>query len=439
VARAAADSTSVNTHGFARILTSFVGRTAETAELAGLLEDYRLLTVTGPGGVGKSRLAGEVAGRVAERFADGAWLVELASVEDPAQVPGAVMTAFGLHSERDAPAAGQLAAALALRQLLLVLDNCEHVLPAVAALCGDLLQSADDVRILATSREPIGIAGEIRYRLEPLGLPSPGEAPGQLNSDAARLFADRACWADRHFEISKESSPDVARIVARLDGMPLAIELAAARVEALGVRQLADRLDAELELLADADRLAPARQRPLTATAEWSYRLLTGTEQRVFSRLTIFPAHFSADAAVAVAGQDASAAVLRLVDCSLVTPPVVGPDGRARYRMLETLRAYGLHQLALAGEGEDAAARLAEHAVSVAEQATAQLKASGHELAGLRWLDAEDAAVHTVLNWALANQPGTALRLALALAPCGLLPCVTPSPSADRRLCWYEH
>src|SRR5215467_4099151 len=179
-------------HGFTDALTSFVGRTAEAQELAALVAEYRLVTVTGPGGVGKTRLASEVARRMVSRFADGAWLVELATVAEPAQVAAAILVTLGLPEERDMPAGRQLVTVTARWQLLLVLDNCEHVLPAVARLCRDLLSAADDMRILATSREPIGIAGEIRYRLGPLGLPSAGAPPGQEEPDAVALFAERA-------------------------------------------------------------------------------------------------------------------------------------------------------------------------------------------------------------------------------------------------------
>ena len=177
---------------FTNALTSFVGRTAETRELAALVAEYRLVTVTGPGGVGKTRLAGEVARRAVSRFADGVWLVELASVADPAQVAAAVLAALGLPEGREVPPAQRLVTVMAGRQVLLVLDNCEHVLSAVTGLCRDLLAAADDMRILATSREPLGIPGEIRYRLGPLGQPSAGGPSQAEEPDAVALFAERA-------------------------------------------------------------------------------------------------------------------------------------------------------------------------------------------------------------------------------------------------------
>jgi len=404
-------------HGFPAALTSFVGRAGPVSKVAGLLEQYRLVTVTGPGGAGKTRLAGEVARKVAGRFADGVWLAELAAVADPALVPAAVAAALGVRDLPGVPAAEALGQVLARQQLLLVLDNCEHLLAAVAQLCGSLLPSADDVRVLATSREPIGAGGEARYRLGPLGLPGPGDLGGIGGSEAVTLFADRARQADAHFELDRESGPVVARIVARLDAMPLAIELAAARVEALGVAPLLDRLDDRFTVLAGGDVLAPSRQRSLAAAVQWSYQLLAEDERRVFRLVSVIPGPFTLQAAGAVAGPGAGQAVLHLVDCSLLVPPRAGPDGRARYVMLETLRAFGLERLAEAGEHAGAAAALAEYALGVAQQAEAGLQTSTGELAAARWLDAEDATVHQALTWAVDHDPGTALGLAVALAP----------------------
>jgi predicted ATPase/DNA-binding CsgD family transcriptional regulator len=403
-------------HGFAPALTSFIGRDGPLREVAALLAEYRLVTATGPGGAGKTRLAGQVAGQVAGRFADGAWLVELAPVRDPALVPAVVAAALGVRDQPGVPAAGVLARVLARQQLLLVLDNCEHLIGAAAELCAGLLAACDDVRVLATSREPLAVAGEARYRLGPLTLPGPGDGADAARCEAVALFADRAQRADARFALDGETGLAVARLVARLDGMPLAIELAAARVEALGVTQLLDRLDDRFALLAGADRLAPDRQRSLAATVEWSYRLLEERERRAFRALSVFPAGFTLEAAEAVAGPGAGPAVLHLVDCSLLTPPRAGPDGRARYVMLETLRAYGAGLLAAAGEEDAAAAALAGWAVGVAEQAAAGLLTSTGEAAAARWLDAEDATMRQVLAWGMGRDREAALRLAATLA-----------------------
>ena len=408
-------------HGFPAALTSFIGRAGPAREVAGLLERHRLVTVTGPGGTGKTRLASEVALRVAGRFADGVWLAELAPVGDPARIAAVVTAALGVREQPGVPVAEVLARVLARQQLLLVLDNCEHVVDAAALLCAGLLGACDDVRVLATSREPLAVAGEARYRLGPLTLPAPGDPAEGGGSEAVTLFADRARQVDAGFTLDGRTRPLVAELVRRLDGMPLAIELAAARVEALGVRQLLDRLDERFALLTAGDRLAPSRHRSLAATVEWSYRLLEEPGRRVFRAVSVFPGPFTLEAAEAVAGEGAGPVVLRLVDCSLLVPPRAGPDGRSRYVMLETLRAYGAGLLTAAGEQDEAAAAAARWAVGMAEQAAAGLQTVEGEVAAAQWLDAEDAAVAQVLAWALKHDAAVALRLAVAVAPWWLL------------------
>jgi predicted ATPase/DNA-binding CsgD family transcriptional regulator len=416
VERSAVADVAGSTHGFPAVLTSFVGRAGAVEEIAGLLAEHRLVTVTGPGGAGKTRLADAVAEQVAGRFADGVWLAELATVRDPAQVAAAVAAALGVSGLPAGAAADTLTHALARRQLLLVLDNCEHVIGAAAELCGRLLLGADDVRILATSREPLRIAGELRYRLGPLTVPDPDDRAAAAESEAVTLFADRAWLVDPRFMLDEKTTPVVARLVARLDGMPLAIELAAARVDALGLAQLLDRIDDRFGLLADGDRMADERQRSLAATVQWSYQLLDDPERRIFRAVSAFPGPFTLEGAEAVAGPGAGRAVLRLVDCSLLVPPRVDPDGQSRYVMLETLRAYGAGLLAEADEGDAVAAALAAYALRVAEDASAGLTASAGEMAAARSLDAEDATMRQALEWAMEHDAAVAPRLAAALA-----------------------
>ncbi len=403
--------------GFPPALTSFIGRAGAVDEVSGLLDQYRLVTVTGPGGSGKTRLAGEVAKRVVGRFADGVWLAELAAVADPALVASVVAAALQVRELPGRPAAEALGQALGRQQLLLVLDNCEHVIGAAAGLCAGLLHAGDDVRILATSREPLRVAGEARYRLAPLTLPDQDDLADVAGCEAVALFTDRARQADMRFALNGETGPAVAQLVARLDGMPLAIELAAARVEALGVAQLLERIDDRFGLLVAADRLAASRQRSLAATVEWSYQLLDEQERRVFRAVSVFPGPFTLEAAEAVAGAGAGPAVLRLVDCSLLSPPRTGPDGRCRYVMLETLRTYGARLLAEAGEDAGAAAALAGFALRVAEEAAEGLQTTAGELAAARRLDAEDATMRHVLAWAMEHDRAVGMRLAVALAP----------------------
>ena len=411
----AAGGMTAGVHGMPVALTSFVGRAAQVDEVAGLLKQSRLVTVTGPGGAGKTRLAGEVVRRVAGRFADGVWLVELAMVAGQEQVAEVVAAALGVREQPGVPVAGTLARVLARQQVLLVLDNCEHVLAAAARLCGELVAACDDLRVLATSREGLRVGGEARYRLGPLAVPDPDDLADAAMAEAVVLFADRARQADAYFVLDSRTGPQVARLVARLDGMPLAIELAAARTEALGVSQLLERLDNRFALLAGGDRLAPPRQQSLAATVEWSYQLLDEPGRRAFRAVSVFPGPFTLEGAEAVAGTGAGLAVLRLVDCSLLVPPRTGVDGRPRYVMLETLRAYGAKLRVEAGEQDTVSAALAGYALRVAEEAAAGLQSSAGEVAAARSLDAEEPATRQVAGWAIGHDAVLAVRLADAL------------------------
>ena len=411
----AADAAAGGVHGFPAALTSFIGRAGPVREVAGLLAEYRLVTVTGPGGVGKTRLAGQVARAVAGRFADGAWLAELAPVGDPAQVPGVVAAALGVREQPGVPVAEALARVLARQQLLLVLDNCEHLIGAAAQLCAGLLAACDDVRVLATSREPLRVAGEARYRLGPLTLPGAGDPAEAGGSEAVALFADRARQADAQFALT-------ARPGRRWRGWWRGWTGCRWRSSwrRRGWRRWAwpswpTGSMTGSALLTGGDRLAPARHRSLAAAVEWSYRLLGEEERRVFRAVSVFPGPFTLEAAEAVAGPGAGAAVLRLVDCSLLVPPREGPDGRWRYAMLQTLRAYGAGLLAGSGEQDAAAAALAGWAVQVAGQAAAGLQTIEGEAAAARWLDAEDATMAQVLAWAMDHDTGLALQLVAAL------------------------
>jgi predicted ATPase/DNA-binding CsgD family transcriptional regulator len=422
----------VGVHGFPASLTSFVGRSAEVREVDSLLDQYRLVTVIGPGGAGKTRLAGEIARRVADRYEDGVWLAELAKVRDPARVTSAVAAALGVRALAGNDLDQALARALRGRHLLLVLDNCEHVIGAAARLCSELLLAADEVHILATSREPLKISGEVRCRLGPLPLPadspddSPADSPADSPDDspdgegdqnpAVTLFTARAREAGAAITLDEQTRPLIARLVARLDGMPLAIELAAGRVEALGVNQLLDRIDDRLALLVSGDRAADDRQRSLAATVEWSYQLLNEQERSVFRALSVFAGPFPLEGAEAVAGPAAKLAVLGMVDCSLLIPPRTGPDGRARYAMPETLRVYGAELLARAGEADAAEAALARFALAVAEEAATGLATRTWESAGLRHMDADATTLEQGLAWAAEHDPVMAVRLALAMS-----------------------
>jgi predicted ATPase/DNA-binding CsgD family transcriptional regulator len=402
-------------------LSSLVGREREVGELKGFVLGCPLVTVTGPGGVGKTRLAVEVGRAVWDEFPDGVHFVGLGHVTESSRVAAEVAAALGVPQAPGAAPGETLAVSLAAQRLLLVLDNCEQVAAGVAELCPQLLAEADDLRILATSREQLWVDGEVRYRLSPLSLPGSGQSREVERSAAVALFVERARQAVSAFVLTEASAPLAVRVVTRLDGMPLAIELAAARMEALGLPRLADRIDDALNLLEGGDARAAGRHRSLAAAAEWSYRLLPEVGRRVFRRLAVFPGPFTLEAAEIVAGPGAEAVVLQLVDCSLVTPPRPGADGRMRYSLLQTLRDYGRSLLAGAEEEEEARAMaaLSVFAVAVAGRGASGLATSedDRELAALRLLDAEDATLAAALDWALDHDPQAALALAVDLAP----------------------
>jgi predicted ATPase/class 3 adenylate cyclase/DNA-binding CsgD family transcriptional regulator len=332
--------------------TPLVGRAAERREVAELLAAHRLVTLIGVGGSGKTRLAHAVAEDLADGFAEGAVWVELARIASGEQLAPAVLAACGGQEAAGVPALWVLVHRLANRELLLVLDNCEHLLEAASELADAVLRAAACVRLLATSREPLGVAGEASWRVPSLALPSEAERdPERIGeSEAVRLFVARARAACREFELDAEAAPLVARICRRLDGVPLALELAAARIRALSLAQLADGLDDRFRLLTGGARTAVARQRTLLASVQWSHELLDEAERTLFRRLSVFAAPFGLEAAEAVASDDALdrlevfELLARLVDKSLVV------HAGDRYRLLETLRQFAQDRADEAGE-----------------------------------------------------------------------------------------
>ncbi len=336
---------------------SFVGRERDLAELARLLSDVRALTLCGPGGIGKTRLALRLACEVVPGFPDGAWLVELADTEDSSLVTQRVATALGVREEPDRPLAETLAEALRPRLLLLILDTCEHIVDSTAALVQQLLAGCPGMRVIATSREPLRVRGETVWRVPPLALPAAAhELPaGELaRHEAIRLFADRAAAVRPGFALDADNSGAVVRLCRTLDGMPLAIELAAARVGALSVEQIAARLSDRFQLLASGDRTAPPRQQTLRAAVDWSYELLTEPEQVLLRRVAVFSG-WNLEMAEQVCAGDAIPPdqvldlLAALIDKSLVTLEAeVG--GSARYRLLDTIREYAADRLIVSGE-----------------------------------------------------------------------------------------
>ena len=331
------------------VRTELIGRTDEVTELMELVERERLVTLTGVGGVGKTRLALGVAASIAAGFTDGCWLVELSPVADGDEVVKSVAAAIRAPTTTT----DALVDYLADRRVLIVLDNCEHVLDAAADLVDAIAAAAADVHFLVTSREPLGLDGEQVRRVHSLALPAAEAGPQEAEATAAvRLFAERAAAASARFTIDAGNVAAVVEICRHLDGIPLAIELAAARVRAMAPAEIARRLDERFRLLAGGSRRSQERHRTLLATVAWSHDLLTDDEKITFRRLAVFPASFDLAAAEAVAGDgtiDVVDCVLRLVDRSLV---MFEPE-EDRYRLLETLRQYGADRLAEAGETEE--------------------------------------------------------------------------------------
>jgi predicted ATPase/DNA-binding CsgD family transcriptional regulator/Tfp pilus assembly protein PilF len=336
---------------------SFVGRERDLAELALLLGEVRALTLCGPGGIGKTRLALRLACELVPGFPGGAWLVELGDTDDPALVPLRVAAALGIRQEPGRPLTETIADALRPRPMVLILDTCEHVLDACATLVQQLLASCPSLRLIATSREPLRVRGETAWRVPPLALPAQfGELSDQdmAEHEAIRLFAERAAAVRPGFRLGAENTGAVVRLCRTLDGIPLAIELAAARVRALSVEQIADRLTDRFQLLASGDRTAPPRQQTLRATVDWSYELLTGPEQVLLRRLSVFSGWNLEMAERICAGDEISAPMVlgllaALIDKSLVTLDAE-LDSSARYRLLDTIREYAAVRLTASGE-----------------------------------------------------------------------------------------
>jgi predicted ATPase/DNA-binding SARP family transcriptional activator len=412
--------------------TGLVGRDGAVAELASRLPAERLLTLTGPGGVGKSRLAVETARRLVDAFPDGVWLVELVAVERCAgpEAADALAEAVTRALELGEPAGGpvaparRLAEALPSRRLLLVLDNCDHLLEPLAELTATLLGTAPELRVLATSREPLRLAAEVVWSVPPLEVPpsgTPADPSLLARSGAVRLFAERAAAAAPGFRLDAETAGPVAELCRRLDGIPLALELAATRVRALGVQSLVARLDDRLRLLAAGHRGAPSRHRTLAATIDWSWDLLSEPQRAVLRRLAVHAGGCSLEAAEAVCAGDGLSAeevlelLAGLVDRSLVVMTERSPDG-PRYRLLETIAAYCRERMEEACEHERVRRRHRRYYARLAERAEPHLY-DGDQARWLRLLDAEDANLRAALDGAVAGGDAeVALGMANALA-----------------------
>ena len=400
-------------------LTSFVGRFAELAQVRELLGEARLVTLVGAGGCGKTRLALQAAAGARERFEDGVWWVELAALEDPELLATTVSSALGLRERPGQPPLDALREHLRDKRALVVLDNCEHLLDAAAALAATLLRSSPGLVLLATSRETLAVPGEFHYRVPSLSLPADSSSlAASTESDAVRLFLDRAVQARPGLELTEDNAAAVGAICRGLGGIPLAIELAAARMRMLPPERIAGQLHDRFRLLTDGGRTAPPRHQTLRASIDWSLELCSEQEQVLLRRLSVWTGACSLEGAEAVSSGDGLARdsvlglLAGLVDKSLVDTEE--RDGDIRYSMLETIRQYAADRLAEAGEVGATRARHATWCLELAESAEPELVRHDGGV-WLRRLEADAANLRAAIDWAVAHDPDVALHLAGAL------------------------
>ncbi|MEU8106119.1 LuxR C-terminal-related transcriptional regulator [Nonomuraea muscovyensis] len=400
-------------------VTSFVGRRHEVAEVKRLLCASRAVTLTGPGGVGKTRLALRVAVDLARDFRGGVWFVELAGVESPDMLAQIVAEALEIRDHSASAPIDVIAQHLRDKQALVVLDNCEHLVYECAVLAETLLRAAPALRVLATSREPLGFAGEQTLPVPTLELPGSDHLPAEslARFDAVRLFTERARAVLPSFEVTEENRDVVARICRRLDGLPLAIELATVRLRALSVQQLLDRLDDRFRLLTAGSRAVLPRQRTLRALIDWSYALCSEQEQLMWERVSVFAGGLDLDGAEAVCAGDGIARedvldlVSGLVDKSILLREEHG--SRVRYRLLEIIRQYGVEKLAEHGQMETVQGRHRDYYKQMAAQAREQLFGPG-QVAWFTRLRLEHANLHTVLEHCFAHPDEAVTGLTMA-------------------------
>ena len=411
-------------------LSPFIGRTHDLAEIQRLLSEHRLLTLTGPGGSGKTRLALQVAWESGPLYADGIWLVELASLTDPALLPQTIATVLGVREEAGRPWFQSVIDHLRAGQLLLLLDNCEHLIEACAQLCAAVLAACPGIRLLTTSREVLRVPGEAVWLVSPLSLPEPQpwlspdtEREAFLayeRSEAVQLFTARAAAASAAFTLTVHNASWVADICRRLDGLPLAIELAAARTRAFSVRQIAERLDDRFRLLSGGPRTVAPRHQTLEATLDWSYDLLPASEQSLLRYLAVFVGGWTLEDAEGVCAEaieptEVLPTLANLVDKSLVV--VEQSAGETRYRYLETIRTYAQLKLEQAGEAVQARDRHLDFFVRWAEAGARQLTGSEQPLWITRFA-AQHGNLRSALEWSQKNVGKSEAGLRLAAA-CG--------------------
>src|SRR5262245_17367470 len=382
-------------------VTSFVGRRRELAEVRRRLATARLVSLVGPGGVGKSRLALRGATDLTRGFRDGAWWVELAEVRDPDLVPNAVLAAVDLRDQAGTEPSALLLAHARGREMLIVLDNCEHLLDAAARLAAELVRAAPGVRVIATSREPLSAPGEHVLPIPPLDLPSPdlGEPLGRLaQNEAVMLFVERAAAASGDFALTEENGGAVANLCRRLDGLPLAIELAAVRTRVLGVHQILDRLADRFGLLTGGGHAALPRHQTLETAIDWSYDLLEGVERTLLRRLCVFAGRFTAEDVAAICASDLEEPAVEVLSSLVEKSLVIKEDARGvtYYRLHETMRDYARRRLAEAEEEDEVERRCVHHYVSTCQERSPE--ARFHLPEWLAWIDLEIDNARAVLR-----------------------------------------
>ncbi len=417
-----ADSSNRHRHNLPLQLTTFIGRGNELAELQRLLAAKRFVTLTAVGGAGKTRLALEVANRAVDAYPDGAWLVDLTPIKDGHLVARAFGSALGVHERPRQPIAETVLEHLRGRHLLLVVDNCEHVIADCAGLVDAILRSCPGVTLLATSREPLRVTSETVWRVASLAVPDPRaviDLRELAQFEAVSLFLDRAQLASSGFEINPENASAIAQLCRRLDGIPLAIELAAARAGTMSPDQIVSRLQNRFALLTGGNRAGPARHRTLQSALDWSHDLLSNDERRLFRRLSVFAGSFSLEAVEQVCSDhdlevDTIAGLLgSLVDKSLLVASFEG-SAPIRFRMLESLQLYGQERLAEHGEVERLNRTHSEFFVSVAEDSSPKLRGREQQIWHLR-LAYELSNLRLALQWSAGHEPDSCLRLIIAL------------------------
>jgi predicted ATPase len=395
-------------------LTSFVGREKEVSEVVRLMANTRIFTLIGPGGTGKTRLSLQLAEEQLTEFKDGAWLVELAPLADAAYITSTIASTFSLREVQGVPLINIVIDYLRSKQLLLILDNCEHLVEACAQLADHLLHECPNLKIIASSREALGISGETVYRV-----------PSLLDSEAARLFIERAIKADSRFKETQQNTPFIAQICHRLDGIPLAIELAAARVKLFTPQQIAERLDDRFKLLTGGSRTALPRQQTLRALIDWSYLTLNEMEQRALRRLAVFSGGWTIEAAEAIIGEPETLDGLAgLVTKSLVN--VEEQDGASRYQFLETIRQYAMEKLVEANEATETRDQHLKYFKDLALKnnrtigifaAVIAVDEEARTYAWVRAIEKEYDNMRAALEWAIQSDPATAAELIDILNP----------------------